>query len=59
MNLIEKDRECFNKLMDCYKMKKDTEEEKALRSKSIAEKTIGAMKAPYDLTKGRISVRLK
>lgn len=48
---MEKDREAFVKLMDCYKMKKDTEEEKALRSKSIAEKTIGAMKAPYDLTK--------
>lgn len=48
---MENDREAFTKLMDCYKMKKDTDEEKALRSKMISEKTIGAMKAPYELTK--------
>ena len=48
---MENDREYFNKLMDCYKLPKDTEEEKAKRQKEIAEKTLGAMKAPYDLAK--------
>lgn len=51
MILMENDREYFNKLMDCYKLPKDTEEEKAKRQKEIAEKTLGAMKAPYDLAK--------
>lgn len=51
MILMENDREYFNKLMDCYKLPKDTEEEKAKRQKKIAEKTLGAMKAPYDLAK--------
>ena len=48
---MEKDREAFNKLMDCYKMPKNTEEEIALRNKTIEEKTIGAMMAPYELAK--------
>ena len=51
MILMENDREYFNKLMDCYKLPKDTEEEKAKRQKEIAEKTLGAIKAPYDLAK--------
>ena len=51
MILMENDREYFNKLTDCYKLPKDTEEEKAKRQKEIAEKTLGAMKAPYDLAK--------
>ena len=48
---MEKDREAFNKLMDCYKLPKDTEEEVTYRNKAIAEKTIGAMMAPYQLAK--------
>ena len=51
MILMENDREYYNKLMVCYKLPKDTEEEKAKRQKEIAEKTLGAMKAPYDLAK--------
>lgn len=48
---MEKDRTAFNKLMDCYKLPKGNEEEVALRNKAIAEKTIGAMMAPYELAK--------
>ena len=51
LNSMEKDREAFNKLMDCYKMKKDTEEEKEVRKKVINEKTLGAMLPPYELLK--------
>ena len=47
--LMEMDREFFNKLMECYKMPKDTDEEKERRIKSIEEGTIRAMKAPLDL----------
>lgn len=48
---MEKDREAFNKLMDCYKMNKETEEEKNLRNRAIKEKTLKAMLPPYDLVK--------
>ncbi|NLK95858.1 MAG: cyclodeaminase/cyclohydrolase family protein [Clostridiales bacterium] len=49
--LMEKDRNAFNSLMDCYSMPKETEEQVAKRNKAIEEKTIGAMMAPYELTK--------
>ncbi len=51
LGFMEKDREAFNKLMDCYSMPKVTEEETNIRNKAISEKTIGAMMAPYELTK--------
>lgn len=47
--LMEEDREHFNKLMDCYKLPKETEEEKAFRNKEIAQKTVKAMMAPKSL----------
>lgn len=49
MNLMEKDRDCFNKLMDCYKLPKDTEEQKVEREKSIKEATLKALMAPLEL----------
>ena len=49
--LMEEDRDAFNKLMDCYKLPKSTEEEKKIRNKEINMKTLGALKAPYDTAK--------
>ena len=46
---MELDREVFNKLMDCYKMPKDTEEEKEKRSVAIMQGTARAMKVPLEL----------
>ena len=49
LELMEKDRKYFNELMDCYKLQKDTEEEKAIRNKAIAEGTLRAMNPPLEL----------
>lgn len=49
--LMEEDRSAFNKLMDCYKLPKSTEEEKKIRNNEIIIKTLGALKAPYDIAK--------
>ena len=49
--LMEEDRDGFNKLMECYKLPKTTEEEKAKRSKEIENKTLVALKAPYEIAK--------
>lgn len=51
MTLMEKDREFFNKLMECYKLPKDTEEDKKKRSAAILECTVRAMKAPQDIAR--------
>ena len=48
--LMEDDRKFFNELMDCYKLPKNTEEEKNIRVLEITEKTKKAMEAPYNLT---------
>lgn len=47
--LMEEDRKEFNKLMDCYKLPKETEEEKEFRNKEIKERTVKAMMAPKKL----------
>ena len=49
--LMEEDRSAFNKLMDCYKLPKSTEEEKKIRNNEIIIKTLGALKPPYDIAK--------
>ena len=49
--LMEEDRDAFNKLMDCYKLPKSTEEEKTKRNNELNIKTLGALKAPYDIAK--------
>ena len=51
MELMELDREYFNKLMDCYKLPKDSDEEKKIRSAAIVQGTVKAMKAPLELAK--------
>jgi formiminotetrahydrofolate cyclodeaminase len=49
--LMEEDRKYFNDLMGCYKLKKDTEEEKEKRNKAILEGTLKALKAPLELAR--------
>ena len=48
---MEKDREAFVKLMDCYKMPKETKEDMEKRKKALNENTIKAMMAPLELAR--------
>lgn len=49
LNLMELDRKYFNELMDCYKLPKETDEEKKERSQKILQGTLKAMKSPLEL----------
>lgn len=49
LKFMEDDRKYFNALMEVYKMKKDTEEEKEIRKKAVLEGTLKAMKTPLEL----------
>lgn len=51
VDYMEADRNTFTDLMNTFKLKKDTDEEKVYRSKMIKEKTIAAMKSPLNLAK--------
>lgn len=51
LELMEEDRENFLKLMDCYKLPKESEEEKNRRSLAIKENTIKSMEAPLILAR--------
>ena len=45
--LVDKDTESFNEFMKAVKMPKETEEEKALRTKAIDDATIFSIEVPY------------
>ena len=51
MDFMNKDEEAFTSLMDCYKLPKENEEEKKIRSEKIKEYTIGAMMVPLELSR--------
>lgn len=51
LELMEEDRANFLKLMDCYKLPKESEEEKNRRSLAIKENTIKSMEAPLILAR--------
>lgn len=51
LNYIDKDKEAFLNLMACYKMPKETEEEKASKNKAMEECTLEAMNVPLNLAK--------
>ncbi|WP_294371307.1 cyclodeaminase/cyclohydrolase family protein [uncultured Clostridium sp.] len=51
LEIMDEDRENFLKLMDCYKMPKDTDEEKENRKKAIRDNTIKSMEAPLALAR--------
>lgn len=46
VNFMEEDRICFNKLMKCYKLPKNTDEEKDHRKSELKAKTYEAMISP-------------
>ncbi|WP_195979798.1 cyclodeaminase/cyclohydrolase family protein [Clostridium butyricum] len=51
LEIMDEDRENFLKLMDCYKMPKDNDEQKEIRKKAIKENTIKSMEAPLALAR--------
>jgi len=51
LELMEEDRDNFLKLMDSYKLPKETEEEKKERALAIKENTIKSMEAPLILAR--------
>lgn len=51
LELMEDDRENFIKLMDCYKLPKESDEDKKNRSLAIRDNTIKAMEAPLILAR--------
>lgn len=51
LELMEEDRANFLKLMDAYKLPKDTEEDKEKRKSAIKENTIKSMEAPLILAR--------
>lgn len=51
LEFMEKDRSSFVKLMDSYKLPKNTEDEKQHRANSIKSNTIEAMEVPLNLAR--------
>ena len=51
-----KTEKTFLKLMDCYKMPKDNDEEKEIRKKAIKENTIKSMEAPLALARECVTI---
>ena len=47
-SLIDRDAQAFSKLSDAYKLPKESAEDKAKRSKTIAEATLKATEAPFE-----------
>ncbi|HCS21196.1 MAG TPA: glutamate formimidoyltransferase [Bacteroidetes bacterium] len=48
---VDEDTRAFNAIMDSFSLPKDTEEEKAERSKAIKEATINACQVPFEVMK--------
>ncbi len=51
INLIDEDTAAFNLIMAAFKLPKETQEEKALRSQKIEEGTLEAIKVPFKVVK--------
>ena len=54
LNYMDKDREAFTNLMDCFKLPKETEEDKRVRSEKIFENTKLSMNVPLELAEKAI-----
>lgn len=52
---MDKDKEAFLNLMACYKMPKETEEQRKLKDATMEKCTLEAMKVPLNL--GRLSIK--
>lgn len=48
---VDEDTRAFNAIMDSFSLPKDTDEEKAVRSKAIREATINACRVPFEVMK--------
>lgn len=53
---VDKDTEAFNKVMESFKLPKETEEEKRARSLAIEEATKGALETPLECAKECLEV---
>jgi glutamate formiminotransferase/formiminotetrahydrofolate cyclodeaminase len=51
---IDRDTEAFNRVMDCFRLPKDTKEEKKAREKAIEDATKGAIDVPFEVLKGTL-----
>ena len=51
LEMVDEDTESFNKVMDAFKLPKETDEEKAARSAAIQKATLEATKAPLEAAK--------
>jgi formiminotetrahydrofolate cyclodeaminase len=51
LNLAEKDNQAFDKVMQSFKLPKDTDEQKKIRSESIEAATLEAAEAPAEVLK--------
>lgn len=49
LEVMDKDRDAFTDLMDCFKLPKETEEDKSIRSEKIFESTKKSMSVPLEL----------
>lgn len=51
LKMVDEDTESFNKVMDAFKLPKETDEDKAARSKAIQQATLDATLAPLEAAK--------
>lgn len=49
LDLVDRDTAAFNKIMDAFRMPKDTEDDKARRSQAIEDATKYAIEVPYEI----------
>lgn len=54
LSYMDKDREAFTNLMDCFKLPRETEEDKKVRSEKIFENTKLSMNVPLELAEKAI-----
>lgn len=54
LSYMDKDREAFTNLMDCFKLPRETEEDKRVRSEKIFENTKLSMNVPLELAEKAI-----
>ncbi len=51
LELVDKDTDAFNKIMDAFKMPKNSDEDKALRKQAIEDATKYAIEIPFEVMK--------
>ena len=56
LTLIDKDSDAYHKVFNCFKMPKETDEEKAKRSQAIQEGTLYAAEVPLEVAKKALEI---